>query len=873
MHSRKKILIVEDENIVALDMRKRLDHLGYEIVDILSSGEKAVEKVRENKPDLILMDIMLKGEMDGIETAHEIKKILDIPIIYLTAYSDSITIKRAKITTPFGYISKPFSENDLHAAIELAFYKHDVELSLHESEEWFRKVFNTSIDAIVAIDLNGNVILSNPAAEKMFKIQGEEFKQIQLQSFICDESKALFEKIINSILNEDNLSESGKTVELVCLKKDSMPFPVELSLSTGNAGGKDFILIIFRDVTKRKKTEESLQKALKDAEVASKAKSDFLSIISHEIRTPMNSILGMSELALKTKMTDEQEEIISVIRQSSNSLLFLLNSILDFSKIKSGKIKLEMYKFNLRKLLEDIVDSFYSQAIFKGLEVYLKINPDIPENLIGDSKRIRQIFVNIISNAIKFTEEGEVIIRVDISYEKSLAHYLNKDKKIWLHFSIKDTGVGIPKNKSDEIFEDFTQIESSYNRTYSGTGLGLAITKTLIKLMGAEIWVDSEIGKGSTFHFRIPFEITTILRKSKKLAVFKDLNSLVVDNNETNRKILTEILGSLGFEIFEIERIRDSIDIVEQNEISLVVINELDDWEIDFVTEIKKKSKFKNIIILLLLPIAAIYNETKLKDLGVFSIVRKPVKATELLNVLMLAYGYKIDKKRRKIETQKEEKGINILLAEDDAGNQKVIKRLLEHEGYSVYCADNGNEALSVLSERKIDLILMDLRMPELDGIEATKIIRKSNDNNINSSIPIIAISARALQQDIENCLNIGFNDYIVKPINLKEFLKKIEDILGEENKKRTNKLRKKNKLKKLSIHLDDLKRSLSGEEYNFAEKYAKYVQSIAKSINNNIIKTEAFKIILSIRKGDVDYALSRFSVLEDEAVKVLKEK
>lgn len=871
MYSKKRILIVEDENIVALDIKKRLFNLGFEIVDILSSGEKAVEKILEYNPHLILMDIMLKGEMDGIDAAHEIKKVLNIPIIYLTAYTDKNTIKRAKITEPFGYISKPFGENDLHAAIEMAFYKHKIDQSLYESEEWFRKVFNTSLDAIIAMDYEKNIMLTNPAAQRMFNINEDGFLEIKIDTLISIESQPEFEKILHSILKNSKISESGKTGELICKKNYEIKFPVEFSLSKGNAGGKDFILIILRDITERKKTEETLQKALLDAEVASKAKSDFLSIISHEIRTPMNSILGMSEFALKTKMTDEQKEILSIISQSASSLLFLLNSILDFSKIRSGKIQLEMYKFNLRNLLEDIVDSFYSQAVFKGLDIYLKINQDIPENLIGDSKRLRQIFVNIISNAIKFTEEGEVIINVEISYEKSLSHYVEKEKKIWLHFSIKDTGIGIPENKSKEIFEDFTQIDSSYNRKYAGTGLGLAITKTLIKLMEAEIWVESEVGKGSAFHFIIPFEMTALLSERKELTIFKGFNSLVIDYNETNRKITTGILKSLGFNNYEKSDIEDGFDIVRDNNISLVIINELKEEDLDLIKELRKVSKIRDMIIIILFPITAYYNEKKLYELGIFSIVRKPVKAAELLKVLRKAYGYDIDKKKEERSAVKLEKNINILLAEDDIGNQKLLKRILEHEGYTISCADNGMEALSILHEKNIELVLMDLRMPVLDGIETTKQIRKSNDN-IDSDIPIIAITAQAMHKDLDNFSDIGFNDYLTKPINIKDVLKKIDEILKISIENKKIKIKKKDKIEKLFMHLDNLKSALSDENNRFAEKHAKFIQSIAKSINNNIIKREAFKIILMVRKGDTTRALTRFSVLENEALKVIEE-
>ena len=267
------------------------------------------------------------------------------------------------------------------------------------------------------------------------------------------------------------------------------------------------------------------------------------------------------------------------------------------------------------------------------------------------------------------------------------------------------------------------------------------------------------------------------------------------------------------------------------------MVNELSEEELDYIVKIKNQSKYKKINILLLLPIGAYYNEKKIKEYGIFEIVRKPIKIAELFKVLKKAYGYEIDIKRKIENEQKEEKGINILLAEDDPGNQKVLRRILEHEGYTVFCADNGNEAITVMSECKIDLILMDLRMPELDGIEATKIIRNSN-NNMDPALPIIAISAKALQEDIENCLKIGFNDYIIKPINIKEFLKKVEQNLEYVNKIKKKKRKLRNKLEKLSIHLDDLKRSLAEEDYSYAEKYAKYIQSIAKSINNTIIKT-----------------------------------
>jgi two-component system sensor histidine kinase/response regulator len=870
------ILIVEDENIVALDIQKRLQKFGYKVVAICPTGEDALGKIKESTLDLVIMDIKLRGKLDGVETADRIKKIKKIPIVYLTAFADEKTIKRAKITTPFGYILKPFSERDLHTTIEMALYKHKIELALLESEEWFRNVFNASKDAILAIDINDNIILANPAAEQMFGKMNKEITGSSFASCLEDSCREKYLSVCKSINSNHNGSKTaGKTLDLTALRASSWLFPIELSLSLGRAGEKDFFLAIIRDITERKKAEEVLQSALYETEVASQAKSDFLSNISHEIRTPMNSILGMSELALKTNLSKEQEEYLKIINQSASSLLYLLNSILDFSKIEAGKIELNPTRFNLRAFLEDIEDSLSSEAASKGLELYLKVNSNIPEELIGDSKRLRQIIVNLLGNAIKFTEEGEVILQVDVSYKKSLSTTDFEEKVLWLHFSIKDTGIGIPKDKLSTIFESFTQVDSSYNRLYGGTGLGLAISKSLVELMDGEIWAESESGRGSIFQFLVPLKLVNVFYYKEILPLFKEYNALVIDPSETSRSIMDEILQSLGFQVNECCKLPDSISILKEKDISLIIINfsEFSEKQLEKIKELRKITNRNKLVIILLLPITMYYDELELKKAGVTGYIRKPVKTAELIKIIKHGFGLApATKIKSKVEEVKKEKGIKILLVEDDLGNRKLVKRLLDKEGYQTFIAENGGKALKLLEKNFFDLIIMDIVMPEMDGLETTKIIRMSNSKSYRQDIPILAMTAKAREEDRDLCFNAGVNDFIAKPIQFDEFFYKIKNLLPEKFKDDEEidasymnfETYKKKALEMTSL----LKNHLESNDMEKSEIIAKRLQHISKSIKKEEIEKESFKIVLAIRKGDKHKAVDRFNILHQKVTR-----
>ena len=393
---------------------------------------------------------------------------------------------------------------------------------LRDSDERFRCLFELNRDAVVITDKKGNIVLTNSSAENMFDKTKEDLLQSQFTSIISGTNHSLFNNAIKKSLGayQKNRNSVG-IVELFELKNQRYTFPAEITFSSYRNDSDVFIMIVIRDITERKKAENTVCEALHDVESANKAKSEFLTNISHEIRTPMHSIMGMTELALSANLNKEQTEYLEIIRQSADSLLFLLNSLLDFSKIESGEMKLDIAPIDLRDLLESTTSRFASKANLKGVELHLNIARDVPEKVIGDQNQLRQVCINLLDNAIKFTEEGEVFFRIkqattkddpdcldladNIKTRKKKISIKNDASAAILHFCIDDTGPGIPADVQNTVFEIFTQGDGSYTRKFGGTGLGLTITKRLVENMGGNIWVESSEGIGSSFNFIIPF--------------------------------------------------------------------------------------------------------------------------------------------------------------------------------------------------------------------------------------------------------------------------------------------------------------------------------------------------------------------------------
>jgi PAS domain S-box-containing protein len=596
----------------------------------------------------------------------------------------------------------------------------------------------------------------------------------------------------NALADEQRILETGQPINSKLeyeVYPDQKPTwasttKVRLEDNSGNVMGT---FGISRDVTELMESRKQLQDALARADDANRAKSEFVANMSHEIRTPMNGIIGMAKLLSETSLNDTQFEYVEMIQQASGSLMGLLNDILDFSKIEAGKLELDHIPFNLSDSVGKTTQSLSTKASEKGLELACRVSPNLPERLVGDPRRLRQVIVNLVGNAIKFTDMGEIVVEVEMQEQTG--------DLVKLHFSVRDTGIGIPSKKQKLIFEEFSQADSSTTRRFGGTGLGLTICKQLVQLMHGSIWVESEVSQGTTFHFSIPMRIAAEQPSTSrfKLESLQGIRTLVVDDNATNRRIVEEMIKSWGLVPTNVDGGVSAITALQTasragTPFQLILLDCMMPGMDGFsVAELVSGNPvFANPTIIMISSAVGLGDSIRCQEAGITHYMTKPVIKSELFDVIVDALGQEDARTRKKSTTQpyRSSRPLNILVVEDDPINQRVAVGFLEQAGHQITIANTGKEAITIVDElanernQSFDVILMDLQMPEMDGLKTTAVIRE-RETSSETRVPIVAMTAAAMKGDRERCLAAGMDAYVSKPIALEQLLQIIESQTG----------------------------------------------------------------------------------------------
>lgn len=763
-------VMVIDDNVTNLKMLVRLlTSQGYDVRP-MTSGQAALDAIRESLPDLVLLDVNMP-DMDGYEVCEKLKSdelSKSIPVVFLTALHSTADIVNAFKAGAADYLTKPFRFDELLARVQ----NHLALRQAHKALEEQSRRFHTLVMNIPGVTIRR--LWSEPdgppsyISERISELTGytaHDFYDGTVKRTTILHPEDI--EFVNASINEAVQESRNWELEYRILHRHGGIRWVQergRALSTAGRIEPTYLDAILLDITSRKQVALELEEAQVASGAANRAKSQFLANMSHEIRTPMNAIIGLSELALRTKLTPKQEDYLNKIHSSSKALLGILNDILDFSKIEAGKLELESASFRVDEVLRDLFELLWSRAKKSGLELIMRRNVDVPNVLVGDSLRLSQILTNLVSNAIKFTNQGEVVVHVEMQEDR--------ESEVVLHFCVIDTGIGLSQDQLKNLFKIFSQADASTTRKYGGTGLGLAICKDLVGMMNGNIWAESEPGQGSTFHFTATFgTLPELPDVQSAMAVTQGARALILVDSSSPRNDISNILESFGLEIDcsyapeetlrQLRERRYQIVIAEDKLLTEELLGSLEALQ----GEMSQPPTW------IVLTDASTHNPNldPLPTLQPKEIITNQPTPSLLLEVVLGVLGKEFARPNLLEQESVSFGGARILLAEDNEINQQVAREFLESMGIDVTIADNGQRALELLRREKFELVLMDIQMPELDGFEATALIR---EDETLKHLPIIAMTAHALVEDRQRCLEAGMDEHITKPLDAGQLIK-----------------------------------------------------------------------------------------------------
>ena len=655
--------------------------------------------------------------------------------------------------------------------------RKEVETALTVSEARYQDLYHNAPDMFASLDRGSKrIVQCNRTLVKVTGFARNRLIGRPVFELFATESRKLVGDALDTVNETRDLGDVE--LQLLCHAGTTVHVSMHVAAITDEQS-HTYLRMTLRDITNRKRAERQLFKAAVElkrakvaAEMANRAKSEFLANVSHEVRTPLNGVIGTAELLGGTDLTRLQRDHLHVITESAEALLAILNDILDFSKIEAGKLEIERRLLHLRDLFGDVLRSLASRIGNKGLELVSDVSADVPDVLLGDPGRLRQVMVNLVGNAIKFTERGEVVLRI--------RRQESTNEDVILSFEVSDTGIGIPLDKQKEIFQEFVQADASTTRRYGGTGLGLAIAARLADAMGGQISLSSEVGRGSTFSFTSRFGLVAEAggAAADHLGAFDGLRTLVVDDNTTNRRILAEMGRSWGLRVSTAPSVETALDELrrsaERDDPVRLVLSDVQMPDVDgfeLASALERDETLGHPITILLTSGGRPPDQAQLEGAGVAAYLVKPVKHSELYETIQSVMG--VAPAAGQAPAAPEATGglgpLRVLLAEDSLLNQRLAVGMLEKEGHTVRVASTGAEAVDACMAESFNVVVMDLQMPEMDGFQALLAIRQREQESGRAPIPIVALTARATRRDEERCLRAGFDGYLTKPFRSRQ--------------------------------------------------------------------------------------------------------